>query len=275
VKCLKKGKMNMGKHDAGVSKSGMAIAGLILGIIALITSWMPFLNNMSFFIALVGVVLAIVGVVSTVKGTHSGKALAIVAIVINIVAMAAVLAAQSATETALNKAINGPSVSNVSESTTTDDSGSTSDASTATDSGSTSDASTATDSDQEAATTDLAVGTSVSLDNGLSVSVDSVNKSVTNVTNLDGSSVVGVQVTYTNNGSDSKSYNFFDWKGEDSNGAQEDPVTTSIDEDALWSGSLAAGGSKSGMLYFKDGTVKVLYFGTVVSNDAAASWDIA
>ena len=75
----------MGKHDAGVSKSGMAIAGLILGIIALITSWMPFLNNMSFFIALVGVVLAIVGVVSTVKGTHSGKALAIVAIVINIV----------------------------------------------------------------------------------------------------------------------------------------------------------------------------------------------
>jgi invasion protein IalB len=268
--------MNMGKHDAGVSKSGMAIAGLILGIIALITSWMPFLNNMSFFIALVGVVLAIVGVVSTVKGTHSGKALAIVAIVINIVAMAAVLAAQSATETALNKAINGPSVSNVSESTTTDDSGSTSDASTATDSGSTSDASTATDSGQEAATTDLAVGTSVSLDNGLSVSVDSVNKSVTNVTNLNGSSVVGVQVTYTNNGSDSKSYNFFDWKGEDSNGAQEDPVvTTSSNEDDLQSGSLAAGGSKSGMLYFKDGTVKVLYFGTVVSNDAAASWDIA
>jgi invasion protein IalB len=268
--------MNMGKHDAGVSKSGMAIAGLILGIIALITSWMPFLNNMSFFIALVGVVLAIVGVVSTVKGTHSGKALAIVAIVINIVAMAAVLAAQSATATALNKAINGPSVSNVSESTTTDDSGSTSDASTTTDSGSTSDASTATDSDQEAATTDLAVGTSVSLDNGLSVSVDSVKKGLTN---YDGSAVVGVQVTYTNNGSDSKSYNFFDWKGEDSNGAQEDPVyysnSTSSDEDDLQSGSLAAGGSKSGMLYFKDGTVKVLYFGTVVSNDAAASWDIA
>jgi cytoskeletal protein RodZ len=254
--------MNMGKHDAGVSKSAMAIAGLILGIIALITSWMPFLNNMSFFIALVGVVLAIVGVVSTVKGTHSGKALAIVAIIINIVAMAAVLAAQSATETALNKAINGPSVSNVSESTTTDDSGSTSDAS------------TAADSDQQAATTDLAVGTSVSLDNGLSVSVDSVNNSVTNVTNYDGSSVVGVQVTYTNNGSDSANYNMFDWKGEDSNGAQEDPVASS-NEDTLQSGSLAAGGSKSGMLYFKDGTVKVLYFGTIVSNDAAASWDIA
>jgi flagellar hook assembly protein FlgD len=256
--------MNMGKHDAGVSKSGMAIAGLILGIIALITSWMPFLNNMSFFIALVGVVLAIVGVVSTVKGTHSGKALAIVAIVINIVAMAAVLAAQSATETALNKAINGPSVSDVSESTTTDDSGSTSDAS------------TAADSDQQAATTDLAVGTSVSLDNGLSVSVDSVNKSLTN---YDGSTVVGVQVTYTNNGSDSASYNLYDWKGEDSNGAQEDSVyysnSTSSNEDDLQSGSLAVGGSKSGMLYFKDGTVKVLYFGTVVSNDAAASWDIA
>ncbi len=41
-------------------RSGLAIAGLVLGIIALVTSLMPIINNMSFFAALVGAVLAIV-----------------------------------------------------------------------------------------------------------------------------------------------------------------------------------------------------------------------
>jgi hypothetical protein len=256
-------KIDMGKHDASVSKSGMAIAGLVLGIIALVSSWMPILNNISALIALVGAVLAIVGVVGTVRGKHSGKALAIAAVVINVVAFIVVLVMQSATKAALDKAIDGPSVSSTSTSAPADSTSSTT----------TSDDSA--DAEQQA-TTDLAVGASIDLENGLSVSVDSVDASLTN---YDGSTVVGVNVTYTNNGSDSASYNEYDWKGEDANGAQEYATFYSGsagDKDgALNSGTLSAGGSKSGTLYFEDGTVKILYFGSIMSNDATASWDVA
>lgn len=256
-------KRDMGKHDASVSKSGMAIAGLVLGIIALVSSWIPILNNISAFIALVGAVLAIVGVVGTVRGKHSGKAFAIVAVVINVVAFIIVLVMQAATTAALNKAVDGPGVSSTSTSASAD---------------STSSTTTSDDSAdvEQQATTDLAVGTSIDLENGLSVSVDSVDASLTN---YDGSIVVGVSVTYTNKGSDSASYNSFDWKGEDANGAQENTTlysgSTEDKDDALQSGTLAAGGSKSGTLYFKEGTVKILYFGSIISKDATASWDIA
>ncbi len=257
------GTIDMGKHDASVSKSGMAIAGLVLGIIALVSSWIPILNNMSAFIALVGAVLAVVGVVSTVRGRHSGKGFAVAALVVNVVAFVFVLIIQAATTAALNKVIDGPSVSGTSTSAPADGESST------TTSGD------GTDVEQKA-TTNLAVGTSIDLESGLSISVDSVDASLTN---YDGSTVVGVNVTYTNNGSDSASYNEYDWKGEDPNGAQEyatyysDP--TGDRGDALQSGTLAVGGSKSGTLYFEDGTVKILYFGSIMSNDATASWDIA
>ena len=41
--------------------SAMAIAGLVLGIVALVTSWMPILNNGSFFLALLGQFLPLLG----------------------------------------------------------------------------------------------------------------------------------------------------------------------------------------------------------------------
>lgn len=248
----------MSKHTVGAAKSGMAIAGLILGIIALITAWMPILNNISFFIALIGVVLAIVGMISTLRGKYSGKVFAIIAVIINVVAMVAVLAAQSATSAALNEAVNGSSVSSVSTSSSTENT------------------TAASESADQSTSTDLTVGTSVKLDSGLSIVVNSVD---TTLTNYDGSSVVGVSVTYVNNGSDSVSYNMYDWKGEDSNGAQEDATyysnSSANSDDALQSGTLAVGGTKSGMLYFKADTVKVLYFSSLLNNDAAASWDIA
>ena len=37
-------------------KSGMAIAGFVLGIIALLTSFLPIINNLSFFLAILGLV---------------------------------------------------------------------------------------------------------------------------------------------------------------------------------------------------------------------------
>ena len=45
------------------SKSGMAIAGFVLGIIALLTSFLPIINNFSFFLAILGMIFGIVGMV--------------------------------------------------------------------------------------------------------------------------------------------------------------------------------------------------------------------
>ena len=98
--------------------SAMAIAGLVLGIVALVTSWMPILNNGSFFLALLGAIFAIVGLASTLRRTRSGKVLALAGLIICIIACAAVLAAQQATSKAINDAVdsakNGPAVASTS-----------------------------------------------------------------------------------------------------------------------------------------------------------------
>ena len=93
------------------SKSGMAIAGFVLGIIALLTSFVPIVNNISFFLAIVGIVFAIVGFVGIAKGKKSGKGFAIAALVICVVSCAVVLASQSAYSEALNSASSATTVS--------------------------------------------------------------------------------------------------------------------------------------------------------------------
>jgi hypothetical protein len=59
-------------------RKGLAITALVLGIVALLGCWIPFLNVISIVIALVGVVLGIVGAVKASKGTAGGKVMAIV-----------------------------------------------------------------------------------------------------------------------------------------------------------------------------------------------------
>lgn len=239
--------------QARPSTSGTAIAGLVLGIVALISSWIPIVNNFSFIIGAIGLVLAVVGVVGTVRGKRAGKGLAIAALAINIVACAVVLATQSAMSAAIDDATSSPEVSSVGTSSepVADDA--------------------ADSAETQQATTDLAPGTSVELESGLVVSVDSVEPGLTN---FDGSSVVGVRVTYVNNGSEQASYNSYDWKGEDANGAQEYTTYYSDATDDLGSGTLAAGGTKSGTIYFEGSAVKALYFGNILSDAPSASWTI-
>ena len=86
------------------SKSGMAIAGFVLGIIALLTSFLPIINNFSFFLAILGMIFEIVGMVGIMKGKKSGKGLAIAAIVICVVSGVVVLGTQSMYSAALDSA---------------------------------------------------------------------------------------------------------------------------------------------------------------------------
>ena len=130
----------------------------------------------------------------------------------------------------------------------------------------------ATEQKAEESTENLVVGTTVNLPDGLSVAVDSVEPGLTN---FDGSAMTGVHVTYTNNGDDGASYNVYDWKGEDANGAQQSTGYYSEGSDELSSGTLAKGGTVSGNVYFKGDLARVLYFGNLLEKTATASWTLS
>jgi len=233
-------------------RSVMGIVGLVLAIIAAATSFMPIVNNFSFFLALISAILSLVAVISCARGKKSGKGVAIAGLVVSIISIVVVLATQSMYSAAIDDAVNGPDVSGVSTQQGGDD------------------PSKEDDGAGDASNTqNLAVGTSIDLESGLSVTVDAVD---TSIVSYEGSALVGVQVTYVNNSDNSADYNMYDWKGEDAQGAQE---FFSDDGKELSSGSLAPGGTKTGFLYFKEGTVKALYFSSVLSDDASASWSLA
>lgn len=130
----------------------------------------------------------------------------------------------------------------------------------------------ATEQKTEESTENLVVGTTVNLPDGLSVTVDSVEPGLAN---YDGSAMTGIHVTYTNNGDDGASYNVFDWKGEDANGAQQSSGYYSEGSDELSSGTLAKGGTVSGNVYFEGDLARVLYFDNPLEKTATASWSLS
>ena len=94
-------------------KSVAAIVGFVVGIIALLLSFLPIINNFAFFLALIALVFSIVGLVATIRGTKSGKGMAIAAVIICVLSCAAVLATQSAYSNAIDQAVSNtnPTVS--------------------------------------------------------------------------------------------------------------------------------------------------------------------
>ena len=243
-------------RDAGKpATSAMAIVGLVLGIVALATSWMPIFNNGSFFLALLGAIFAIVGLTATLRRTRSGKGLAIAGLIICIIACAAVLAAQQATSKAINDAVDSAKNSHAVTSTSAapvDASG---------------------DADSSAQSQDLGLGTSITLANGLTVSVDSVD---TSLTKYDGSPITAVTVTYTNGGSQEASFNVYDWKAQDTQGAQRSQTFYSGDDVvSLGSGTLAPGGTVTGAVCFEGDITKALYYASMFTNSATASWSLS
>lgn len=85
-------------------KSAAAIVGLVLGIIALVTSFLPFINNLSFVLAAIGLVFAIVGLAGALRGKKAGKGMAIASVVVNVLAVVIVLGTQSMYAAAIDDA---------------------------------------------------------------------------------------------------------------------------------------------------------------------------
>lgn len=96
------------------STTAMGITSLVLGILAIVSSWMPIVNNFSALLALFGAIFGVIGIVGVVRGKKSGKAIAIAGIVLNVVAVVVVLATQSMYSVAIDEAMgasNSPSAS--------------------------------------------------------------------------------------------------------------------------------------------------------------------
>ena len=70
-------------------------------------------------------------------------------------------------------------------------------------------------------------------------------------------------------------YNPFDWKGENADGAQESYTYFDGAENELSAGTLAAGGTVTGNIYFEGDTVKAVYFASVIADEPAASWALS
>ena len=69
------------------STSGLAVAGLVCGIIALVSSFVPLLNLLSFPFVLLAIIFGGIGVWQTVKGTKGGKGIAIAGLALGIIAL--------------------------------------------------------------------------------------------------------------------------------------------------------------------------------------------
>lgn len=85
-------------------KSIAAIVGLILGIIALVLSAMPIINNFAFILGVVGLIFGIVSVVGTRDKKKSGKGMAVASVIIAALACVIVLASQAVYSAALDEA---------------------------------------------------------------------------------------------------------------------------------------------------------------------------
>lgn len=110
-------------------RSGMAVASLVLGIVAIVLSWMPIINNFAFILAVPGIVFAIIGLVGAMKGRVAGKGMAIAGLVLGVVTVVVVLASQAMYSAAIDEAVanlNAPSSSSASSTEETTDDGSTS-----------------------------------------------------------------------------------------------------------------------------------------------------
>lgn len=80
----------MNQENNANKKSGLATAGLVLGIVGICLSFIPILNNASFFL---GILALIFGIVSLVKKTSKGKVIA--SLVLGILSVVITLSLQS------------------------------------------------------------------------------------------------------------------------------------------------------------------------------------
>ena len=89
---------------ATMSTSGLAVAGLVLGIVGFLLSFIPLMNMGSIIMGILGIVLAAAGLVGINKGRAQGKGIAIAGLVLGILALVVVFVMYGSIGAAADKA---------------------------------------------------------------------------------------------------------------------------------------------------------------------------
>src|SRR3954471_7986239 len=85
-----------GQQPPGPLKgSGLAIAALVLGIIAVLLCWVPIVNNFAAILAVVGLALGVPALISARRGKRTGSGLAVASVILSVLALVGVLATQA------------------------------------------------------------------------------------------------------------------------------------------------------------------------------------
>lgn len=96
-----------GQHEPVPPKgsNGLATAGFVLGLLGLLTSWIPVLNILGIILAVIGVVLAAVGLAKS-KRVNAGKGLAVAGLVLGVLAVIIAVLINAVFVNAVDKAVN-------------------------------------------------------------------------------------------------------------------------------------------------------------------------
>lgn len=250
--------------------SGLAIAGLVLGILAAASSFLPIINNLSAIIAVVGGILSAAAFVGANKGKHDAKGMSIAGIVLAIVSFVIVLATQSMYSAALKSAAEELKTGSKPVETTEQQSP---------DQNAPAEQAPAEPAPEEQAPAEQAVdwshmplGQTVTLEDGLSITANSVGIITKSYSD---EQLACVNVTYVNNGSSNASFSTFDWKSENANGVQTSASYYSSDNEQLESGQLVPGGTITANVYFSADATRILYFSNIFQSESQIGWVIA
>lgn len=167
--------------------SGMAIASLVLGIVAIFFSFIPLVNWFSFILVILGVIFGIVGIIGTGAGKKGGRGLAIAGLVVSAVALIITLVSNASLFAAVDSVTNEPSETVVAE--VVEEGSQSSSAS--------GDASASSDADANASSDAAAAGDTYqqATDSSYAVTIDSCKQAK----DYNGKACVVITYTWTNN----------------------------------------------------------------------------
>ncbi|WP_341784666.1 DUF4352 domain-containing protein [Lactococcus garvieae] len=244
-------------------KKALPIIALIIGILALVLSWVPIVNNFAAVLAIIGFIFAIIALILNRKNK---KTLSIVSLVISIVAFVIVMATQAFYAKTLDDAFNkSDSSSKVAKKV--DNSGS-----------------SQTSDKKESEKVSFKVGETADID-GVQFKINKVDYSQGSSysTPDSGNQFVLVNVTITNTSDETTDYNPYDFKIDD-NGNQTNLSEYLMDEngndpvsDPLNSGSLAKGGSVTGTMVGQakiGNKYKLIYTGNMFLKDDKVTFEL-
>ena len=246
--------MGNNQLNTGVKKGGNntpGIMSLVISIIAVIGCWIPGLNIISMFLAVISGIIAVISLISAFRNKSSSKLLPISGIIISLFSIFF--------GSSMNNYMFNSSSSSTSSTSSSSNTSSTSESSKNNNSN--------TSENKEVEKSQYAVGDVIKFDDK-EVTITNVKRNYSTGNEFSrpksGNEFVKVSVKIDNKSKDTVSVNTFDFKVQDSNGVIDDCAapTYSLD-DGLESSQLASEGSKTGSMVFEvpkgDSNIVLIY----------------